>query len=61
MAHWVHLWSPCLRGCGVWDLQRAGNYSSQGGRKGGWQCAESKVGRTGQGTVGGRKLIIGKG
>lgn len=56
----VCLWTPCLHGCGVWDLQRAGSYSSLGDRKGG-QCGGSRVGRTGRGTVGGRKLLIGKG
>lgn len=37
-----------------------GGYNVLGDRKGG-QSAESRVGRIGQGTVGGKKLIIGKG
>lgn len=55
-----HLWTPCLHACGVWDLQRAGSYSSLGERGGG-QCGGSRVGRSGQGTAGGRKLLVGRG
>lgn len=49
--------TPCLHVGGAWDLQEAASYSSLGDRKGG-RCGGSRVGMTGLGRVGERKLLM---
>lgn len=52
----MSLWTLGPHGCVAWDLQKAVSYSSLGGKQGG-QSAGSRVGRTGKGKVGVRKLL----